>query len=364
MDTSDPEIIFDGQGFCNHCTVFLHKRANHNYQGDESDKTFASIVENIKREGQDKKYDAIVGISGGADSCYTAYIAQQKGLRVLAVHMDNGWDSEEAVQNLKNVAQKLKIDYESFVLNWDEFREIQLAFLKASVPEADTPTDVAIPAALHYYAAKFGVKYILSGGNFSTEGILPPCWHYNAKDLKYFNHILKTFGRKKIKTFPTFGVKKEMYYKLLKRIKIIYPLNYVPYVKDDVVNFLKENLNWKFYGGKHHESRYTRFIQSYYLFEKFGIDYRRATFSTQICTGEIGRDEALEALKVKPYDSQIIENDKTYIAKKFQISNEEFEAILNLPPKWYWEYPNDSKKLGFVYDAYRKIYNKEKLGSF
>lgn len=364
MDTSDPEIVFDEKGFCNHCTEFLSKRAKHKYQGEESDEALSRLVEEIKRDGEGKEYDCIVGISGGADSCYTAYIAKRKGLRVLAVHMDNGWDSDDAVQNLKNVAQKLEIDYESYVLDWEEFRDIQLAFLKASIPEADTPTDLAIPSALHFYASKYGVKYIFSGGNFSTEGILPPSWHYNAKDMKYFKYIQKTFGKKKMKTYPSFGFEKEMYYKLVKRIKIIYLLNYVSYVKEDTTQLLKEKLDWKFYGGKHHESRYTSFIQSYYLYEKFGIDYRRATLSSQICLGDVKREDALKELKKKPYDSVKIEDEKFYIAKKLQVSKDELEKILSLPPKWYWNYPNDSKKLNFIYNTYRKIYNKEKLGSF
>ena len=364
MDTSDLEIVFDSEGRCNHCTEFLAKRAKHQYQGKDSDEALARLVEDIKRAGKGKEYDCIVGISGGTDSCYTVYIAKQMGLRVLAIHLDNGWNSEEAVQNVKNVARKLEVDYESYVLDWEEFKDLQLAFLKASVPEAETPTDMAIPAALHHYASKYGVKYIISGGNFSTEGILPPSWHYNAKDMRYFNYIQKTFGQKKLKKFPTFGFEKEMFYKLAKGIKIIYMLNYVPYVKADAMEFLKEKVDWKFYGGKHYESKYTGFIQSYYLYEKFGIDYRRATLSSQILLGDVDRDDAIEELRNKPYDLMKVEEEKLYIAKKLQISNDEFEKILNLPPKWYWDYPNDKKKLGFIYDTYRKFYKKEKLGSF
>lgn len=364
MDTTDLEITFDENGNCNHCIEFLEKRAKHNYQGKTSDETLDRLVEEMKRAGKGNEYDCIMGVSGGTDSSYVAYIAKQKGLRVLTVHLDNGWNSEEAVQNVKNISKKLEIDYESYVLDWEEFKDLQLAFLKASVPEADTPTDMAIPGALHYYASKYNVKYILSGGNFATEGILPPSWHYNAKDMKYFNYIQKTFGRKKLKKFPTFGFEKEMYFKLFKGIKIIYILNYVPYVKEDAMAFLKEKLGWKFYGGKHYESKYTGFIQSYYLYEKHKIDYRRATLSSQICLGDVDRDAALEELKTKPYDAVKIEDEKQYIAKKLQISNDEFEKILSLPPKWYWDYPNDKKKLGFIYDTYRKLYKKEKLGSF
>jgi N-acetyl sugar amidotransferase len=342
----------------------LDKRARHQYRGSESDEALKAIVAEMKRAGTGKEYDCVVGLSGGIDSCYAAYIARQHGLRVLAVHMDNGWNSEEAVQNIRTIAEKLQVGYESYVLDWEEFKDLQLAFLKASVPEADTPTDIAILASLHKVAAQYGVKYIISGGNFATEGILPKCWHYNAKDLRYFNHIQKKFGTRKLRKFPTFGFKKEMYYKLVKRMKMVYMLNFVPYDKEATMAFLQKELDWKYYGGKHYESKYTGFIQSYYLFEKFGIDYRRATLSSQICAGAIEREEALKQLVSKPYDDVKTAEEKKYIAKKLGVSLEEFESILQLPAHWYWEYPNDEKRLSFIYNSYRKLFGKEKLASF
>ena len=364
MDTTDLEITFDENGYCNHCTEFLSIRDKYQYQSKESGERLERVIEEIKRAGKGKDYDCIIGLSGGVDSSYLAYIARERGLRILSVHMDNGWSSEEAVMNIKNITKKLEIDYESYVLDWEEFKDLQLSFLKASVPEADTPTDIAIVAALHYFAAKYNVKYIISGGNLATEGILPKSWHYNAKDLKYFNHIQKTFGGKRLKKFPTFGYKKEMYFKLIKGIRIIYPFSYVSFAKDNAIELLKEKFDWKYYGGKHYESKYTRFIQSYYLYEKFGIDYRRATLSSQICVGEIDRDDAIEQLKSKPFDLSKIEEEKQYISKKLRISKDEFDRILNMPAKWYWNYPNDDKKLGFIYDTYRKLFNKEQLSSF
>jgi hypothetical protein len=217
---------------------------------------------------------------------------------------------------------------------------------------------------MHEVAARYGIKYILNGGNIATEGILPKSWHYDVKDLKYFNHIHKTFGTRKLKKFPTFGYKKETYYKLVKGMRIVYPLNLVPFVKNDAMRLLEQKFEWKSYGGKHHESGYTKFIQSYYLYEKFGIDYRRAGFSVQICTGEVDRDHALEQLRDLPYDPATIEDDKYYIAKKLGITRHEFEEILNLPPKWYWDYPNDEKKLRLIYDAYRLVFKKEKVDRF
>ena len=364
MDTSDPQITFNTKGECNLCIEFKSKRILHNYNGSKSDTELKQLIQSMKKSGIGKKYDCIIGLSGGIDSSYVGWIAREHDLRVLAVHMDNGWNSEEAVLNIRNVASKLGIDYESYVLNWDEFKDIQLAFLKASIPEAETPTDMAIPAAMHKIAAKYNVKYIISGGNFATEGILPKSWHYNAKDLRYFRSIIKQFGTKKIKSFPTFGFLKEFYYKIFKGIKIIYILNYVPYEKDETIEFLKEKLDWKDYGGKHYESKYTGFIQSYYLFKKFNIDYRRATLSTQICTGAVDRISALEHLKSQPYKEDVVQKEMAYISKKLGVSLNELESIIDQPAKWYWDYPNDEKRLSFIYNTYRKLFKKEKLANF
>ena len=364
MDTTDLEITFDEKGWCNHCTGFLNKGTRHKYQGEESDRALDDVIDAIKRSGKRAEYDCIIGVSGGADSSYMAYIAKQQGLRPLAVHMDNGWDSDKAVTNIKNVTKKLEIDYESYVLDWEELKDLQLAFLKASVPEAETPTDVAIAASLHYFAAKYNIKYIISGGNLATEAILPKSWHYDVKDLKYFRYIHKTFGSGVLKGFPTFGYKKEMYYKLVKGIRMLYPLNSVPFVKTAAMKLLSEQLEWQPYGGKHHESRYTMFIQSYYLYEKFGIDYRRVGLATQICTGEVSRGDAIGQLETRPYEIEQINQEKQYISKKLGVSLDEFESIIGRPPKWYWDYPNDEKQLSFIYDVYRKLFGKEKLDRF
>lgn len=364
MDTTDPGITFNEKGECNLCTEFLSKRAKHNYHGAESDASFQRIITEMKEAGKGKEYDCVVGLSGGVDSSYAAYLCKKNGLRVLAMHVDNGWNSEEAVLNIKNIARKLEIDYESYVLDWEEFKDLQLSFLKASVPEAETPTDIALLGAIHKVALKYNVKYIISGGNFATEGILPKYWHYNAKDNRYLEYIQNKFGNVKIKNFPLFGFTKEIYYKLIKKTKIIYILNYVPYSKNDTIELLKKELDWRYYGGKHYESLYTGFIQSYYLYKKFGIDYRRATLATQICTGEVVRDEALKELAILPYKEEKMQREKEYIAKKLGISVVEFDKIIDLPPKWYTDYPNDEKRLNFIYDTYRKLFKKDKLGNF
>ncbi len=280
------------------------------------------------------------------------------GLRVLLVHLDNGWDSDISVQNIKAVVKKVGFDYESYVLNWEEFRDLQIAFLKASVIEAETPTDIAILGSLHQVAARYGVKYVISGGNLATEGILPALWHYDAKDTKFFNAVHKKFGSKKIKNFPNFGFWKEVYYKFIKGIRIIYILNYIPFTKKDAVSVLETELNWKQYGGKHHESKFTAFIQSYLLPLKFNLDYRRATLSTQICTGEISRETALEELKSSTYNPDNFKYDIEYISKKLDLSVKEFETILNDKPKSYRDYPNNEMILKRLYSLYRMTFKR------
>ena len=357
MDTSDPEIRFESNGYCNHCSDYFTKTSKLVYQGEISDNRLLRLVQKIKNSGKNNNYDCVIGISGGVDSIYTAYLAKNLGLRPLTVHMDNGWNSALAVNNIEKTLKKLNFDLHTYVVDWLEFKDLQLAFLKASVPEAETPTDIAIPASLHIIAAQYNIKYIFSGGNYATEGILPNSWHYNAKDVRFLRAIHREFGTKKLKTFPTFGFEKEMYYKFFRGIKMIYPLNYIPYNKQDAIKILEQKLDWKNYGGKHHESIYTKFIQSYLLPEKFDIDYRRATYSTQICSGEIKREEALQELNKKPYDLIKIEEEKEYICKKLDITCEELNNIMNLPPKTYKDYPNDKKRLELIYRVYRKIFN-------
>ena len=356
MDTTDPEIRFDERGYCNHCTELIHKLHELKPLKD-NDQNLQKLVKQMKEKGKGNKYDVLLGISGGVDSCYVAYKLKELGLRALLVHMDNGWDSNQSILNIKNAVRSLGFDYQSYVLDWDEFKDIQLAFLKASVVEAETPTDIAILGALHRVAAQNGIQYIISGGNVATEGILPKLWHYNAKDSKYFSYIQKTFGSKKVRKFPGFNLFAEVYYKFIKRIKIIYLLNYIHYDRVEVMKILRENLDWKDYGGKHHESHFTKFIQSYLLPKKFNLDYRKATFSSQICASQISREEAIEALKAPTYNIEDIERQKEYIAKKLSISKEELDKIIDLPGKYYYEYPNDDKRLSFFYNAYRKYFS-------
>ena len=213
MDTSDPEIIFNEKGYCNHCTDFLDQTLKKTYQGQKTDIELEKIVNQIKQKGKGKRYDCLIGVSGGVDSSYVAYLTKKLGLRTLAVHLDNGWNSEEAVLNIKNTCKKLNIDYTSFVLDWEMFKDIQLSVLKSSIVEVEIPTDIAISGALHIVAAKHKIKYIISGGNYATEGILPEKWFYNPKDLKLLKSIHRKFSNKNLDGFPYFDYKREIFYK-------------------------------------------------------------------------------------------------------------------------------------------------------
>lgn len=362
MDTSDPDIVFDENGVCNHCKEFTSHLENRGYVPGESEAEFERYVEHIKEKSKNNQYDCIVGISGGVDSCYVAYLCKQYGLRTLLVHMDNGWDTEIAVSNIKELAKNLGFDYISYVLDWEEFKNIQLAFLKSSVVDLEMPTDVAILQSIYETALKYNIKYIISGGNLSSEGILPLQWGYHRyKDMRMYNHIVNKYGNVKIRKVPVVGLVKESYYKLVKKLKTLYILNYVDFDKDAAKKYLMDNLGWKDYGGKHHESKITAFWQGYVMYKKYNMDYRRSTFSSQICLDQITREEALENLKGVPYDEEKVKMDKAYIAKKYGISVEELEHYLSLPPKTFKDFPNNEKFIKFCYDLYNKFLNSKRV---
>jgi N-acetyl sugar amidotransferase len=356
MDTTDSDIQFDEQGRCNHCRDFEKVLAQPRYSKSDAAEKLQGLLTQIKEKGKGRQYDCLVGISGGVDSCYTAYLCHQWGLRPLLIHMDNGWNSDIAVKNVKKVVDKLGLDYVSYVLDWREFREIQLAFLKSSIVDLEMPTDIAIAASLYQTASKHRIKYIVSGGNFSGEGILPLTWGYHVlKDEKLYRHIVKRYSSTRLRKVPIVGLKGEIYYKFIKGIKTVYPLNLVDYNKDEAREFLKKEFDWQDYGGKHHESKITGFWQSYVMPTKYNMDYRRATYSSQIVSGQLTRDEALEKLKPLPYNPDTIAQDKQYIAKKYGISLEELDRYLSAPPKTYKDFPNDHKKITWFYELYRKV---------
>ena len=341
MDTSDPDIEFDEKGHCNHCRELLQMREHFQLDGSRKDR-LEQIVAEIKEQGKGKNYDCIVGVSGGVDSTYVAYLVTKLGLRTLAVHVDNGWNSELAVNNIEKVLKKLNIDLYTHVIDWEEFRQLQLAFLRASVSDAEIPTDHAIRAVLNRVAVREKVQYVINGRNFFTEGILPWSWTYSALDWKYIRCINKRFGLKRLRKYPHMSLFYLFYSVFIRRVKLFSILNYVNYNKKDAMALLKKDLGWKDYGGKHYESIYTRFFQAYILPVKFGFDKRKAHLSVLVCTGQITRENALKNLKCPPDRAERVAEDKTYVIKKLGLSVDQFENIMSLETRHYSDYPNNS----------------------
>ena len=358
MDTTDQEIQFDENGVCNHCKQYDERANKELYLDEAGQQKLNRIVNEIKEKGKNKEYDCLTGVSGGVDSTMALYTIKKLGLRPLAIHLDNGWNTELSVRNIEQVVKKLNIDLYTYVLDWEEFKDLHLAFLKSSIANAEIPTDHAIIAILYHMAFKKGIKYIISGGNIVTEAIMPNSWMYDAKDWRLIKNIHKKIGNVKLKSFSPLTLFEWIYYTFVKRIKYIPVLNYIPYVKKDAVQLLKKELGWKPYRHKHYESIYTRFFQGYILPRKFNIDKRKAHLSTLICSGQMTREEALEEMKHDFYPPHEIQDDKEYVMKKFGLTEEEFEKIMSQPIKTYRDYPNNYilfKKLDFFVKFAKKI---------
>jgi N-acetyl sugar amidotransferase len=333
MDTSDQQIIFDDLGNCNHCNDAIERAKKVWFPNENGEKYLDEVFGKIKLEERNKEFDCIIGLSGGVDSSYLAWLTVKKGLRPLVVHVDCGWNSEQAVKNVENIVKKLNIELHTFVVNWEEMKDLQRAFFKASLPDQDIPQDHAIFAALYKFADENNIRYVLNGLNFATESILPEGWGYQAMDYRHLKSIHNRFGERALKEYPhiTF-FQRYIYFTLIKRMIIINPLNYINYVKDDAIEILKKELGWQYYGGKHYESRFTKFFQSYYLPLKFNFDKRRAHLSSLIISGQISRYDALKKMGEKLYSENEINYDLEYVAKKLGWSVTEFEEIINLPP--------------------------------
>ena len=362
MDTSDTEIVFGQDGVCNHCNRLDERVRNELHTDEEGQRRLQSIVEQIKREGRNREYDCIIGLSGGVDSSTVAHIVKRLGLRPLAVHLDNGWDSELAVSNVEKIVRKLDLDLYSLVLDWELFKDLHRSFLQASVANSEIPTDHAIFATLYRLAAKHGVRYIISGGNLATEGIMASSWGYYNMDWKHIKGIHKRFGSQKLKGFPHLTLLHWVYYTFVKGVKLIPILNYYEYNKESAKRMLIDEFEWKDYGGKHYESVYTRFFQGYIQPTKFNIDKRRAHLSSLVCSGQMNREDALDEMEQDAFPPNMLAEDKPFVIKKLGFTEEEFEQIMAQPPRSFKEYPNNYfwiKNLrGFVTLARRRlIYN-------
>lgn len=341
MDTTDSKIIFDENGVCDHCNNF-YKNILPNWHTDERGwQALQEIVKKIKHEGRGKDFDCILGASGGVDSSYLIYITQEKlKLRPLVFHTDCGWNSQISVNNIEQLVNKLSLDLYTEVVDWKEMQDLQLSFFKASVPHIDWPQDHAIFAALYNFATKHKIKYILTGANYSTECVKNPMeWTYMGSDLAQLKDIHKKFGQRPLKTFPlTSAIRHKVYLRYIKNIKVIKPLNYVPYIKKEALKLLVDKYGWQEYAQKHFESRFTKFYEGYWLFKKFGYDTRKVQFSSLILTKQMTRKDALEQLLRPPYDENTIEQDFEYIATKLGISVSELQKYMDLPNKTYKDY--------------------------
>jgi len=346
LDTSDPNIVFDANGVCNHCYAYEAFVTSEKYLAKRKVRALQALVERIKKEGRGKAYDCIIGVSGGVDSTYCAYVTKQLGLRPLAVHMDNGWDSELAVSNIEKTLKTLDIDLYTHVLDWEEFRDLQLAFLKASTPDSEIPTDHAILAVLYAVAARENVKFILSGHNTATEGGGVAAWSQGHGDWKYIRRVQRAFGqRRRLLTFPHYGPFRFIFYSLVKGIKWIQILDYFDYDKKIAMQSIANEIGWVYYVGKHCESIYTRFFQGYILPKKFGYCKKRLHLSSLIWSGQMSRPEALKEMESEDYPVDLQEQDKEYAIKKLGITVSEFEQIMEAPKKTFWDYPSYKKSL-------------------
>jgi len=340
MDTTDPDISFDAAGVCKHCSSWFKRALIYGLPIEERTRQLQALVEEIKRRGHRRDYDCIIGVSGGVDSSYLAIKVKELGLRPLAIHVDNGWNSEKAVGNIKRILDPLHIDLSTLVLNWKEFRELQLAFLRASTPDSEIPSDHAIVAAFYRASARHHVNYCINGINFRTEGIHVREWSQGHLDSRYIRSVYRHFTGRRLRHFPLISVPRLVLNMVLHRPRWVFMLDYLEYDKQAAKRLLMEKFGWEDYGGKHYESLYTKFYQGWILPHKFGYDKRRMHLSTLICSGQMTRDEALAEMATPSYPPEQIGPDTDFVAKKLGVSREEFAAIMAAPKKRYLDYPN------------------------
>lgn len=343
MDTTDSKIVFDENGVCDHCLDF-EQNVKPNWHTDErGDAELKKIIAKIKEDGKGRDFDCIIGMSGGADSSYLLHVAvKEYGLRPLVFHVDGGWNSQIAVNNINVMIEKLGLDLYTEVINWEEMKDFQLAYFKAGVANIDVPQDHAFVATLYNFAAKYKIKYILNGGNISTECVRNPLeWIYYGTDMAQIRDIRKQFGTNPMKTYPFSSVlRHKLYLRYIQKVQVVKPLNYFPYIKEQAMQVLADEYGWIPYPQKHFESRFTKFYEGYWLPKKFGYDTRKVQYSSLILTGQMTREEALEKLKTPAISDDDAKHDFEYIATKLDISVDELQKYFDQPNKTYKDYKN------------------------
>lgn len=347
-DESVPNITFDEKGVSNY--AHLHDKLVEAYpRGAKGRADWESIVQKIKASGKGQIYDCIIGLSGGTDSSYLLHIAKKQGLRPLAVNLDNGWNSDIAVKNIKKMTSALNIDLETYVVDYEEIKDLLKSYMYGGMPWIDMPTDLAIKAVLYKIAAREGVKFILRGNDFRSEGSQPTEWTYgDGRQLKYLH---RRYGKVPLKTFPNYTISSLFYYGAIRKIRSIYPFYFLDYNKNQAQKFLMTNYGWEYYGGHHFENVFTRFVMSYWLYEKFGIDKRKITLSAQVLSGEISRESALMTINELPYVKEDIDEILNYLTKKLDLTREEFDKIYNSPNHSFRDYPSYS----FVFKSMSRV---------
>lgn len=336
-DETIPGISFDSDGFSNYSRIF-NKLIIDYPRGEKGKNDWSVIVNKIKKDSKNKKYDCIIGLSGGTDSSYLLHQAKMEGLKPLAVYLDNGWSSNISLKNIEKLTKRLNIDLYTYVIDYSEVMDVLKSFIRAQLPWADAPTDHAIKSILYKIANKYGLKYVLVGHDFRSEGFQPDEWTYcDSKQLKY---IVKKYSGRNLMSFPTVSIWKFIYYSYFKGIKVVKPYFYLEYKKSTAKEFLTREYGWEDYGGHHYENTFTKFIITYWLFEKFNIDKRKITFSGQILSGDMRREDAIKHLSKKPYDVSTIDDDQLYVLKKLQMDKKEFSDLLKGGNKSFHDYPS------------------------
>jgi N-acetyl sugar amidotransferase len=341
MDTTDSKIVFDEQGVCDHCNTFYSDILPKWHTDEKGDKALKEIVTKIKKEGEGKDFDCLMGMSGGIDSSYLLYIMVKKyGLRPLVFHVDAGWNSQIAVNNIERLVDGLGLDLYTEVINWEEIKDLQLAFFKSGVSHIDTPQDHSFFATMYKFASNHNIKHILTGGNYSTECVRNPLeWMYYQSDSIQLKDIYKKHGAGKLKDYPVTNILwHKVFLPYVKKIKLIRPLDFFPYDKNKAMKTLVDEFGYQEYPQKHFESRFTRFYESFWLPKKFGFDTRKVQYSSLILTNQMTREDALEKLKHPAYDPKTIKQDFEYIATKLGISVKELQSYMDAPNKTYKDY--------------------------
>lgn len=354
MDETDSSIQFDDSGVCDHCQTFYNRTLTSWPKGAEARSQLETMIARIKKQGSDREFDCIIGMSGGIDSSYLTYAAKEIfGLRPLVFHVDAGWNSQVAVNNIERIVDGLGLDLYTEVINWHEMQDLQRAFFKSGVSHIDTPQDHAFFATMYKFAEEHKVNHILTGANLSTECIRNPIeWMYYQSDSRQVRDIHRKFGSRPLKEFPLTSI---LWHKLwlpyVKGIKIQRPLNLIPYVKEDAKKLLVEKFAWQPYEQKHFESRFTKFYESFWLPKRFGYDVRKVQYSSLIVTGQMTRKEAMNLLKRPSYDEAEVRQEFEFIANKLDISIDELTSYLELPIRTYKDYKNQEN----IYRAGAKV---------